>query len=207
MTFTNAQKQKRYRENLKAKGLYQAMKAKHSTRMRIYRENLTDQKKKDYDKRHAKSQRVYRNKNKKIKYVLYYLIILYENFFICRNAFSSKQSFGKAVKKAKRGLPKDLNQKKVVVRNLAQAVGIIPRDSHQRTARKLSSQIKNSISIISFYCRDDISYQMPGKRDTIVVNDNGNKTTYQKKILLYTVREAYELFLAENPGKLFSTDR
>jgi hypothetical protein len=46
MTFTNAQKQKRYRENLKAKGLYQAMKAKHSTRMRIYRENLTDKKNK-----------------------------------------------------------------------------------------------------------------------------------------------------------------
>ncbi|CAF1419565.1 unnamed protein product [Rotaria sordida] len=41
---------------------------------------------------------------------------------------------------------------------------------------------------------------MPGKHDTIVVNDNGNKTTYQKKILLYTIREAYELFLAENPG-------
>ncbi|CAF5219604.1 unnamed protein product, partial [Rotaria magnacalcarata] len=41
---------------------------------------------------------------------------------------------------------------------------------------------------------------MPGKRDTIVVNDNGQKTTYQKRILLYTIREAYELFLAENPG-------
>jgi hypothetical protein len=44
---------------------------------------------------------------------------------------------------------------------------------------------------------------MPGKRDTVVVNDNGNKTTYQKRILLYTIREAYELFLAENTGKLF----
>ena len=43
---------------------------------------------------------------------------------------------------------------------------------------------------------------MPGKRDTIVVNDDGNKTTYQKRILLYTIREAYELFLTEHPGKL-----
>ncbi|CAF1255119.1 unnamed protein product [Rotaria sordida] len=31
-------------------------------------------------------------------------------------------------------------------------------------------------------------------------HDNGNKITYQKKILLYTIREAYELFLAANPG-------
>ncbi|CAF1246475.1 unnamed protein product [Rotaria sordida] len=79
-----------------------------------------------------------------------------------------------------------------------QAVDIVPRNNHQRTTRKLSSKIKNSI--ILFYSRDDISYQMPGKRDTIVVNDNGNKITYQKKILLYTIREAYELFLAANPG-------
>ncbi|CAF2040481.1 unnamed protein product [Rotaria magnacalcarata] len=41
---------------------------------------------------------------------------------------------------------------------------------------------------------------MPGKRDTIVVNDDGNKTTYQKRILLYTIREAYVLFLTEHAG-------
>ncbi|CAF3062956.1 unnamed protein product [Rotaria sp. Silwood2] len=41
---------------------------------------------------------------------------------------------------------------------------------------------------------------MPGKRDTIVVNDDGNKITYQKRIMLYTIREAYELFLIEHPG-------
>ncbi|CAF1442411.1 unnamed protein product [Rotaria sordida] len=181
MTFTNAQKQKRYRENLKAKGLYQITKAKHTVRMRIYRQNLTGTKKQDYDKKHAESQRAYRNKNKKPK-----------------NSFLSKQSFGKALKKAKCALPKDFNKKKVIARALAQAVGIVPRNNHQRTTRQLSSKIKNSI--ILFYGRDDISYQMPGKRDTIIVNDNGNKTTYQKKILLYTIREAYELFLAENPG-------
>ena len=44
---------------------------------------------------------------------------------------------------------------------------------------------------------------MPGKRDAIVINENGTKTSYQKRVLLYTIREAYELFLAENPGKLF----
>ncbi|CAF0995156.1 unnamed protein product [Rotaria sp. Silwood1] len=85
----------------------------------------------------------------------------------------------------------------------AQTVGIVPQDDHQRTTRKLSSKIKNSL--ILFYGRDDISYQMSGKRDTIVTNDNGNKTTCQKRILLYTIREAYKFFLAENPG--ISVDR
>jgi hypothetical protein len=80
MAFTNAQKQKRYRDNLKAKGLYQAMKAKHAVQMRIYRQNLTGETKREYDKRHAESQRVYRDKSKKSKYVLHYLIMLHENF-------------------------------------------------------------------------------------------------------------------------------
>ena len=46
---------------------------------------------------------------------------------------------------------------------------------------------------------------MPGKRDTIVVNHYGNKTAYQKRILLYTIREAHEFFLAEHSGKLLSS--
>ncbi|CAF4608178.1 unnamed protein product, partial [Rotaria magnacalcarata] len=156
MVLTNAQKQKRYRENLKVKGLHHEMKVKHTKRMKIYRQCLTGQAKQDYDKRHAESQRTYRNKKK-----------------ISINGYSTKQSLAKAIKKATHTLPKDLGKKKEVVRVLAQTVGILPRKDHQRTTRKLSSTTQNSI--VSFYCRDDISYQMPGKRDTIVVNDNGRK--------------------------------
>ena len=43
MVLTNAQKQKRYRKNLKARGLYHAMKFKHAKRMRIYRQSFTGQ--------------------------------------------------------------------------------------------------------------------------------------------------------------------
>ncbi|CAF1597724.1 unnamed protein product [Rotaria magnacalcarata] len=180
MALTNAQKQKRYRENLKAVDLYHAMKAKHAERMRIYRQSLTGQTKQDCDKRHAESQRTYRNKNK-----------------VSKNGFSTRQSFRKAMKKAKRALSKDLNTKIMVVRALAQAVGIVPQNDYQRTTRQLSSNIKSNV--ISFYCRDDILCQMPGKRDTIVVNHDRNKTTYQKRILLYKIPEAYELFLTEHP--------
>ena len=51
----------------------------------------------------------------------------------------------------------------------------------------------------NFYIRDDISYQLPGKKDTIVVKkDDGSKVTYQKRILLNNLRENFELFKEEN---------
>ncbi|CAF3420657.1 unnamed protein product [Rotaria socialis] len=181
MAMANAEKQKGYRENLKARGLHQVMKQKNAARMRKLRQNLTGNMKEAYDKKHAQSQKAYRNKEKESKIF-----------------FSSRQSFGKAVKKVKRVLPKDLNKKKIVSQALAQSVGILPKDSHQRVSRKLSTKIKDTV--VLFYCRDDISYQMPGQRDTIVVKNNYSRTTYQKRILLYTIREAYEIFLVENPG-------
>ena len=49
MVLTNAQKQKQYRENLKARDLYHAMKSKHAERTRIYRQNFTRQAKQGYD--------------------------------------------------------------------------------------------------------------------------------------------------------------
>ena len=63
IVLTDAQKQKRYRKNLKARGLYHAMKFKHAERMRIYRQTFTGQAKQDYDKGHAESQRPYGSKN------------------------------------------------------------------------------------------------------------------------------------------------
>ena len=63
MVLTNAQKEKRYRKNFKARDLYHAMKSKHAQRMRIYRQSFTGQAKQDYDKGHAESQRPYRSKN------------------------------------------------------------------------------------------------------------------------------------------------
>ena len=57
----------------------------------------------------------------------------------------------------------------------------------------------------SFYLRDDISYQLPGKKDTVVVKeDDGSKVTYQKRILFNNLRENYELFKEERGKDLLS---
>ena len=108
--------------------------------------------------------------------IVEYFEMLNRTFLNFRSGFSTRQSFGKAIKKAKRTLPKDFNRRKKVIQVLAQAVGVVPQNNHQRTTRQLSSNMKSHI--ISFYCSDDISYQMRGKHDTIVVNHDGNAITY-----------------------------
>jgi hypothetical protein len=111
-------------------------------------------------------------------------------------SFGSKQSLGKAVKKVTRCLPQDPSKKKLVIQAIAQSIGLMSQPLHKRTTRQLSLKLKDDI--VKFYCRDDISYQMPGKRDTIVVRQNGTKSTHQKRILLYNICEVHQLFLSEH---------
>ena len=73
--------------------------------------------------------------SKMSKCVVEYFEILHRTFFHFRNGFSTRQSFGKAIKKAKYALPKDFNRRKKVIQALAQAVGIVPQNNHQRTTR------------------------------------------------------------------------
>ena len=82
MVLTFAEKQKRYRENLKIKGLYQTMKAKNTARMKAFRYNLAGEKKEDYNKRHTKSQQKYRDKKKVSEYVLFLVINMKRTFIL-----------------------------------------------------------------------------------------------------------------------------
>ena len=58
MAMPNVEKQKQYRENLKARGLHQVMKQKNAARMRKFRQILTGNMKKAYDKKHAISKSI-----------------------------------------------------------------------------------------------------------------------------------------------------
>ncbi len=65
---------------------------------------------------------------------------------------------------------------------------MIPKSKHKRTTVHLADKVKNDV--YNFYIRDDISYQLPGKKDTVVVKeDDGSKVTYQKRILFYNLRD------------------
>ena len=70
-------------------------------------------------------------------------------------------------------------------------------------AEHTNGQLSDSLvdRIEEFYTKDFISWQAPGKRDFVTTKDNGIKVNHQKRHLLYNLREVYELFLQENPGK------
>ena len=129
---------------------------------------------------------------------VYHLYEVCTCFILFSASFGSKQNFGKTMKKVTRCLPQDPSKKKLVIQAIAQSIGLIDLASHERTTCRLSRQLKDAI--VEFYCRDDISYQMPGKRDTIVVRQNGMKSTHQKRVLLYNIREVHQLCLSENSG-------
>jgi hypothetical protein len=85
---------------------------------------------------------------------------------------------------------KNTDKRAHVVHHTAQELNIIPKPivQHNREQRSLSIELKELV--INFYNRDDISYQLPGKRDCITLkHDDGTSTTLQKRILLYNIRD------------------
>ncbi|CAM4915698.1 unnamed protein product [Rotaria socialis] len=89
------------------------------------------------------------------------------------------------------------SKKKVVIQYLTEKFGLVPKSKHQRITLQLADKLKTDIH--NFYQRDDISYQLPDKRGTVVVkDDDGKKVTYQKRILINNLRETYEFFKDEN---------
>jgi len=51
-----------------------------------------------------------------------------------------------------------------------------------------------------FYLRNDVSYTMPGMKDTVSIKtENGKRVKLQKQLLLLNLKEIYELFKKEYP--------
>ena len=92
--------------------------------------------------------------------------------------YKNRQALGKAVQRSLRSLPKDPSKRNHVIHNIAQLFDVIPKsiDKHKREQRSLPVEFKKAV--IQFYNRDGISYQMPGKRDYIIIeDDDGQRTT------------------------------
>ena len=117
------------------------------------------------------------------------------------STYKCRQTFGKAVQRVLRSLPKDSRKRNHVVLHVAQVANVISKltKKHKREQRSLSMELKKAV--IQFHNRDDVSYQMPGKRDCVVVeDDDGKYSTLQKRILLFSIGETLQLFLSEKKG-------
>ena len=112
-----------------------------------------------------------------------------------RKVFSSAQALGKAMSRVNRALPKSPRRKAAVVRKLAGSFG---NEANTNTSiRKQPTEIENKV--MEFYRSDLVSRQLPGRKDYVtVMSDSGEKEKVQKRILMMTVRETYEVFRKEH---------
>ncbi len=94
--------------------------------------------------------------------------------------FGTRQSLGKAVKKAKSKLPESPRKQKVVLTKLAEDAGISFTESPPSKRNKPGpKENKNKdATATAFYSNDDISWQAPGRKDRVIVrsrDENGRK--------------------------------
>lgn len=114
--------------------------------------------------------------------------------------FSSRQSLGKALKKSKNALPQSPRKKVEIIKKIASELGLsLP--SAKLPSNCVSSATKQKA--IDFYYNDDISRILPGKKDVKSVKDalTNKKVKLQKRLLMYNLREVYELFKTDNPNE------
>ena len=66
---------------------------------------------------------------------------------------------------------------------------------------KAGHKIPNHVAakVVQFFYDDDVSRQMPGKKDCVTIKEEGRRIVKQKRLLLANLREAYVHFKGENP--------
>lgn len=81
-------------------------------------------------------------------------------------------------------------------KNLKSMGGVLA-ETTSKTGKKLP---ENTISVVhEFYNNDQYSRMMPGRKDCVSVNLDGKRTSMQKRLLLFDLRELYELFKKTEP--------
>lgn len=74
-------------------------------------------------------------------------------------------------------------------KKLADEKGILSTPN-SKPRRIISNSDLNSVN--KFYLQDNISRPMPGQNDFIIVSTGQGKEILQKRMMLYTIKEAYE---------------
>jgi hypothetical protein len=206
MALTGAERAKNYRDRRKEKKTkYIDFKKKDCERKARKQASLNPDEKEKHFEKHRISQQRYRDKLKKekdnntkyswfkLKYFVYVKIV-----FLLFSSSYRKQTLAKAVKKVFRALPKNRNRQEQVVRRVGQDLGLFETPKFQRTQAQIPRDVVKKVQ--EFYGNDSISWQAPGKRDCVTIRENGIRIKYQKRHLLYNIREVHQLFIQEHSG-------
>ena len=116
--------------------------------------------------------------------------------------YKSRASLGKAVKKVTSALPKSPRKRRSVLQQIEAKENLIT-SSASRDVRAHPHAIPASVisKVEAFYTGDSVTYQAPGLKDFVIDRRGGTKTKIQKKHLLYTLRETYEIFKSFNENE------
>lgn len=208
MPLTNAEKQRRYKEKLKACGKYDQFRERHRNlveKSRAKRKHLESTLPSPMRKIQQEARRVatrrgvasYREK-RKMKEAMKKL------------PFSSAQAYAKATSRVRDRLPHAPYRRRAVCRNLCRSeLGIIidPSTTTTTTAATPSTTNPRGLShetvevIQQFYQRDDISRQAPGRKDVVTIRPKeGGKIKKQMRHLTSSIMETFALFCEEYPN-------
>ena len=198
MPKTSSQRSKEYRERNKGKANY---KKQNAERQKKYRQNLTETEKAVYAEKSY--ERCKLTRKRKADAALNDSVGNDSQPEISTPtpspaiSFRTKQSKGKALKKASAALPLDPDQRKEVIISLAKQYDEVVV-SKKRGEPKAQPEIYKKV--VEFYRRDDISRCKPGRKDVVNRMRDGQKVPVAKRYLCLTIGEAHSLFLEENPG-------
>ena len=106
----------------------------------------------------------------------------------------------RSVKKAESALPQTPRRRSRVLKHLFEKHSPAMEVS-KRTEKKggHSGAKERKVVVEKFFERDDISYQAPGIKDVMTVRIDSKRKKVQKRYLRYTIKEAYDIYKAENP--------
>ena len=110
----------------------------------------------------------------------------------------NKQTLAKAAKKVLRVLPTDPDKQHQILTRVGQNLGLFQTPTSQRQQAAMPMDVIQKVQ--DFYKNDNISWQAPGKRDYVTVRENGIRVKYQKRFLLFNIREVHQLFIQDHPG-------
>ena len=186
MALSIAEKQRYYRERQKAQGSHEEMKSKDRKRKNDKRKSLSAADLK-------KLQKAEQNYNRKIR-AKTEIATPEPTTRSPQQHFRSPQALGKAIKRVSSSLPQSPRKRSKVIKTLVKrfSVSINNERSARGGSNKVSEETCNLVK--AFYCRDDISWQSPNRKDVAKTHDqDGNKDHKQKRFLVMTLGECHRL--------------
>ncbi|KAG8312195.1 hypothetical protein J6590_028428 [Homalodisca vitripennis] len=190
MPLTNKEKMARRRERQKADPVkYAAALEKDRLRKKvnrqIFKESATEKEMKDFKCREVQRVMGYYSKKKSLPHQGGQDPVTPEKGQ--GSPFSTRQSLGKAAKRASRSLPNSPRKKRCVVKRLVDECGLKLQDPKSTSkCHGLSLSEETVATVVTFFNSDDVSWQAPGKKDRIIQREDVHNSFTEVEEMWYS---------------------